>query len=664
MVTNVKHSTTKKGADGEQNSVSSQAENKNVAARSKTVSQDTCRRLMTFMLQGNKLKLLVVAFCVLLSALGFMAVSFSIKILIDRYITPLLASSSPNFTPLYLFLLSLAVVFIISTAADYVYQRIMLVIGMGVMRDIRKALFAHMQYLPVSYFDANPSGNIMSLYTNDVDSLNQLLIQSVPQIMKSLLTVIVTLISMLFLSPLLTAFVILMVFFMYFTSSFIGKRSGRLFRDRQLALADITGYIEEHFNGLRVIKVFNHEQEATEAFAALNAYMSEKQYKASALAQSMGPLMGNIGNLQFVATAIIGALMGVAGIGGITLGTLAAYLNFSRSFSQPFMQIAQQFNIIIMALAGAERIFTVIDLEHEKDEGKITLVLGKKDEQGVLTELNPLEHISQPVTNDIRTIWAWKEILADGQVKLTELRGDVRFNDLSFAYVEGQTVLHDITLYAKPGQKVAFVGSTGAGKTTITNLLNRFYDVPDGSITYDGIDINRISKYALRQSLGIVLQDTHLFTGTIRENIRYGNLQANDSDVYAAAKLAKADSFIRRLPQGYDTVISGEGEELSQGQRQLLAIARAAVAKTPVLILDEATSSIDTRTEKLVQQGMDNLMSGRTVFVIAHRLSTIRNSDVIIVLDHGRIIERGTHESLLTEKGIYYQLYTGDLEMD
>lgn len=625
---------------------------------------ETTRRLLNFMLQGNKLKLLFVMFCVVLSAMGFMAVSYSIKILIDRFITPLLHTSNPDFAPMYVFLLGLAAVFAVSTLANYVYQRIMVVIGMGVLRDIRKALFAHMQYLPIGYFDANPSGNIMSLYTNDVDSLNQLLTQSIPQIMQSVLTVLITLVSMLLLSPLLTAFVLLMVVFMYLSSSFIGKRSGNLFRDRQIALADLTGYIEEHFSGLRVIKVFNHEREAEAAFDKLNDYMTEKQYKASSLAQSMGPLMGNIGNLQFVLTAIVGGLMGVAGIGGITLGTLAAYLQFSRSFSQPFMQIAQQFNIIIMALAGAERIFAVIDLEHEVDEGKISLVLGKFNADGKLGELDPLEHISQPGNKGAQTLWAWKEVLQDGSVKLTELKGDMRFNNLSFAYVPGQTVLHDITLYAKPGQKVAFVGSTGAGKTTITNLLNRFYSVPDGSITYDGIDINRISKFALRQSLGIVLQDTHLFTGTIMENIRYGNLQAGDEAVYAAAKLAKADSFIRRLPQGYQTVISGEGEELSQGQRQLIAIARAAVAQTPVLILDEATSSIDTRTEKLVQRGMDNLMAGRTVFVIAHRLSTIRNSDVIMVLDHGRIIERGTHESLLEEKGVYYQLYTGDLEMD
>ena len=514
-------------------------------------------------------------------------------------------------------------------------------------------MFAHMQKLPIRYFDQNTNGSIMSLYTNDTDTLRQMINQSIPQVLMSGLTIVVTFISMLVLSPLLTILAVLMIVLMFFVSRFITGNSGKYFIRQQLDLADVTGFVEERMNGQKVVKVFNHETISEEEFDELNERLFESASKAHTFASIMGPVVGNMGNILFVLTAVFGGFLSVAGIGNITLGVMASYLQFTKSFTQPFMQIAQQFNSIIMALAGAERIFNLVDEEPEVDDGYVTLVNAKKDADGNLTECEE------------RTgIWAWKHPhQADGTVTYRELKGDVRFYNMTFGYTPDHMVLHDLTLYAKPGQKVAFVGSTGAGKTTITNLINRFYDVADGKIRYDDININKIKKADLRRSLGIVLQDTHLFTGTIMENIRYGKLDATDEEVYKAAKLAHADGFIKMLPNGYDTQLTGDGEELSQGQRQLLAIARAAIADPPVLILDEATSSIDTRTESIVQKGMDNLMKGRTVFVIAHRLSTIRNSDAIMVLEHGRIIERGTHEDLLKLKGTYYQLYTGKLEL-
>ena len=589
-----------------------------------------------------------------MSSIASISVSLSLKFLLDDYIIPLIGKQSPNYTELYRAMAVLGCIFLCGVIATFIYSRLMVYIGQGVLKKVRDEMFEHMQKLPIRYFDQNTNGSIMSLYTNDTDTLRQMISQAIPQVFQSLLTVAVTFISMLVLSPLLTVLAVVMIGVMLFVTKTIGGNSGKYFLSQQLDIAGVTGFVEEHMTGQRVIKVFNHERIAEEEFDKLNEKLFVSASRANTFANMMGPVIGNIGNLQFVLTAVLGGFLSVMGIGGITLGVMASYLQFTKSFTQPFMSIAQQFNSIIMALAGAERIFRLMDEEPELDEGYVTLVNAKKDENGNLTECRE------------RTgLWAWKHPhQSDGTVTYTELKGDVRFFDMTFGYTEEKMVLHDLTLYAKPGQKLAFVGSTGAGKTTITNLINRFYDVQDGKIRYDGININKIKKADLRRSLGIVLQDTHLFTGTIMDNIRYGKLDATDEEIYAAAQLAHADQFIKMLPKGYDTMLTNDGEELSQGQRQLLAIARAAVADPPVLILDEATSSIDTRTEQIVQKGMDNLMKGRTVFVIAHRLSTIRNSDAIMVLEHGRIVERGSHEELIKEKGIYYQLYTGKLELD
>ena len=547
----------------------------------------------------------------------------------------------------------LGCIFLVGVVSTFVYTRMMVTIGQGVLKQVRDDMFEHMQTLPIRYFDQNTNGSIMSLYTNDTDTLRQMINQSIPQALMSFFTIIVTFISMLILSPLLTVLAVVMIGVLLLVTKKIGGNSGKFFVRQQIALADVTGYVEERMNGQRVVKVFNHENKSKEEFDKLNEQLFESAANANTFANMMGPVIGNIGNLQFVLTAVLGGFLSVRGVGGITLGVMASYLQFTKSFTQPFMQVAQQFNSIVMALAGAERIFNLIDEEPEMDEGYVELVNAKKDAQGNIVECKE------------RTgMWAWKHPHeADGTVTYTELKGDVRFEDVTFGYNSDKVILQDISLFAKPGQKLAFVGSTGAGKTTITNLINRFYDIQGGKIRYDGINITKIKKDDLRRSLGIVLQDTHLFTGTIMENIRYGKLDATDEEVYEAARLSHADQFIRMLPNGYDTVLSGDGEELSQGQRQLLSIARAAVANPPVLILDEATSSIDTRTESIVQKGMDNLMKGRTVFVIAHRLSTIRNSDAIIVLEHGKIIERGDHEDLIQMKGTYYQLYTGKLEL-
>ena len=613
----------------------------------------TAKRLMKYVTGTYKLQFIVVIICILISSVASISVSLSLKFLLDDYIIPLIGQKNPNYSELYMALTVLGTIFLCGVIATFIYSRMMVVIGQGVLKRVRDEMFEHMQKLPIRYFDQNTTGSIMSLYTNDTDTLRQMINQSIPQVLMSSFTIVVTFISMLVLSPILTVLAIVMIGVMILVSRVVAGNSGKYFIRQQLDLASVTGFVEERMNGQRVVKVFNHERISEEEFDELNENLFVSASNAHTFASIMGPIIGNLGNLQFVLTAVLGGFLSVLGIGNMTLGVIASYLQFTKSFTQPFMQIAQQFNSIIMALAGAERIFRMMDEEPEVDDGYVTLVNAKKDADGNITECPE------------RTgLWAWKHPhQADGTVTYQELRGDVRFYDMTFGYTPDHMVLHNLTLYAKPGQKIAFVGSTGAGKTTITNLINRFYDVADGKIRYDDININKIKKADLRHSLGIVLQDTHLFTGTIKENIRYGKLDATDEEVVNAAKLAHADGFIRMLPNGYDTQLSGDGEELSQGQRQLLAIARAAIADPPVLILDEATSSIDTRTEQIVQKGMDNLMKGRTVFVIAHRLSTIRNSDAIMVLEHGRIIERGTHEELLKLKGTYYQLYTGKLEL-
>lgn len=614
----------------------------------------TAKRLLRYVTSRFKLQFIAVFICIIISSIASISVSLSLKFLVDDFILPLVGQQDPNFGELYRALAILATIFAAGVIATFIYSRLMVKIGQGVLKQVRDDMFEHMQKLPIRYFDQNTNGSIMSLYTNDTDTLRQMINQSIPQVLMSSITIIATFISMVVLSPILTILAIVMIFILVFVTKKIGGNSGKYFLRQQLALADVTGFVEERMNGQRVIKIFNHERVSEEEFDALNEQLFMAASNANRFANMMGPIIGNLGNLQFVLTAVLGGVLSIFGIGGITFGTIASYLQFTKSFTQPFMQVAQQFNSIVMALAGAERIFQMIDETPEVDEGYVTLVNAKKDENGNIVECKE------------RTgLWAWKHPhQADGTVTYTELTGDVRFFDMTFGYTDEKMVLHNVSLFAKPGQKIAFVGSTGAGKTTITNLINRFYDVQDGKIRYDGININKIKKADLRRSLGIVLQDTHLFTGTIMENIRYGKLDATDEEVYEAARLAHADQFINMLPNGYNTLLSGDGEELSQGQRQLLSIARAAVANPPVLILDEATSSIDTRTESIVQKGMDNLMKGRTVFVIAHRLSTIRNSDAIMVLDHGRIIERGSHEDLIKEKGTYYQLYTGKLELD
>lgn len=613
----------------------------------------TAGRLLKYVTKDYKISFVVVFVCILFSSAASVCVSLSLKFLLDDFIVPLIGHQAPNFGELYKALTVLGIIFLLGVIATFIYTRLMVKIGQGVLKHVRDDMFEHMQTLPIRYFDEHTNGSIMSLYTNDTDTLRQMINQSIPQVLMSSLTILITFITMLVLSPLLTVLAVIMIFVLFAVARKIGGNSGKYFVQQQFDLAKVTGFVEERMNGQRVIKIFNHERVSEEEFDQLNEELYQSSSTANSFANMMGPVIGNIGNLQFVLTAILGGFLSVMGIGGITLGVMASYLQFTKSFTQLFMQVAQQFNSIIMALAGAGRIFEMIDEQPEVDEGYVTLVNARKKPDGTIEECEQ------------RTgLWAWKHPhQADGSVSYTELKGDVRFSDMTFGYNPDHPVLHNITLYAKPGQKLAFVGSTGAGKTTITNLINRFYDVQDGKIRYDGININKIRKADLRRSLGIVLQDTHLFTGTILENIRYGRIDATDEEVYEAAKLAHADQFIRMLPKGYQTEISGDGEELSQGQRQLLSIARAAVADPPVLILDEATSSIDTRTESIVQRGMDNLMKGRTVFVIAHRLSTIRNSDAIMVLEHGRIIERGSHEDLIAQRGTYYQLYTGKLEL-
>ena len=613
----------------------------------------TASRILRYVFAGYKLRFFLVLLCILVSAIASVGGSLFLQALIDDYIAPLLAMETPVYTALLQALLTMACLYVTGALCTLAYNRIMVTISQGVQKTIRDDLFSHMQTLPIKYFDTHAHGDVMSVYTNDVDTLRQMLSQSIPQMFNSVVMIIVTFFAMLFKNVWLTLVVLLCVCCMLLVTRYIASRSAKYFIRQQMKLGDLNGYIEEMINGQKVIKVFCHEQEAEKGFDEVNDALCESAYQANKYANILMPIMINIGNIQYVIVAMAGGFMALGGFDtGITLGVIAAFLQLSKSFSNPISQISQQLNSVIMGLAGAQRIFDLMDEESEQDNGYVTLVNAKYVGDDLVE--------AEERTN----IWAWKHPHSDGTVTYTRLTGDVRFFDVDFAYEEGKTILHNISLYAKPGQKVAFVGATGAGKTTITNLINRFYDIADGKIRYDGININKIRKSDLRRSLGIVLQETNLFTGTVRENIRYGNLDATDEEVEAAAALANADDFIRRLPQGYDTMLTGNGANLSQGQRQLLAIARAAVADPPVMILDEATSSIDTRTEAIVQQGMDSLMYGRTVFVIAHRLSTVRNSNAIMVLDHGRIVERGDHEDLIRQHGLYYQLYTGAFELE
>ena len=614
----------------------------------------TVRRLLSYVGRGYMIRFFLVLVCILVSAVASVASSLFLKDLIDVYIMPLLAMDNPVFTGLLHALLTMACLYVVGALCALAYNRLMVTISQGVQKKIRDDLFGHMQTLPIRYFDTHAHGDVMSVYTNDVDTLRQMLSQSIPQVINSLMMIVVTFVSMVVLNLTLTGVVIVCIVCMLLVTRFLAGRSGRYFVRQQVKLGDLNGYIEEMINGQKVVKVFCHEEEAQEGFDRVNDALFESAYKANKYANILMPILINIGNIQYVVIAMVGGALALNGLGGgITLGVIASFLQLSKSLTNPISQISQQLNSVVMALAGAQRIFDLMDEPSEEDHGTVTLVNVSYNKDGALQE-----------TSERTNLWAWKVPQEDGSFAYTKLAGDVRFDDVDFAYEEGKTILHDISLFAKPGQKLAFVGATGAGKTTITNLINRFYDIADGKIHYDGISINDIHKPDLRRSLGIVLQDTNLFTGTVRENIRYGNLSATDEEVEAAAVLANADDFIRRLPQGYDTMLTGNGANLSQGQRQLIAIARAAVADPPVMILDEATSSIDTRTEAIVQRGMDSLMTGRTVFVIAHRLSTVRNSDAIMVLDHGRIVERGDHEDLIRQHGLYYQLYTGTFELE
>ena len=614
----------------------------------------TVRRLLSYVGRGYLIRFFLVLVCILVSAVASVASSLFLKDLIDVYIMPLLAMDNPVFTGLLHALLTMACLYVVGALCALAYNRLMVTISQGVQKKIRDDLFGHMQTLPIRYFDTHAHGDVMSVYTNDVDTLRQMLSQSIPQVINSLMMIVVTFVSMVVLNLTLTGVVIVCIVCMLLVTRFLAGRSGRYFVRQQVKLGDLNGYIEEMINGQKVVKVFCHEEEAQEGFDRVNDALFESAYKANKYANILMPILINIGNIQYVVIAMVGGALALNGLGGgITLGVIASFLQLSKSLTNPISQISQQLNSVVMALAGAQRIFDLMDEPSEEDHGTVTLVNVSYNKDGALQE-----------TSERTNLWAWKVPQEDGSFAYTKLAGDVRFDDVDFAYEEGKTILHDISLFAKPGQKLAFVGATGAGKTTITNLINRFYDIADGKIHYDGISINDIHKPDLRRSLGIVLQDTNLFTGTVRENIRYGNLSATDEEVEAAAVLANADDFIRRLPQGYDTMLTGNGANLSQGQRQLIAIARAAVADPPVMILDEATSSIDTRTEAIVQRGMDSLMYGRTVFVIAHRLSTVRNSNAIMVLDHGRIVERGDHEDLIRQHGLYYQLYTGAFELE
>ncbi|WP_276926239.1 ABC transporter ATP-binding protein [Faecalibaculum rodentium] len=615
-------------------------------------NKDGLKRVFSLIWKNYKLQVVIIVFLILFSALANVLGSTFLQTLIDQYITPLSGQSNPDFSGLLKAIAGMAGIYLAGILSTWIWNRLMVNISLGTLNDVREGLFRHMETLPVSYFDTHAHGDIMSIYTNDTDTLRQLISQSAPQVLSSGAQIVFVLVSMFVMNWQLALVTVIMGGVMLYASRFISSRSGRFFREQQKQLGAVNGFIEEMMEGQRVVKVFTHEEKSIQDFEAVNDKLCDASTNANKFANILMPICMNIGYISYVLTALTGAIFALNGMFGITLGTIAAFLQLNRSFNNPIVQISQQVNAVVMAGAGAQRIFALMDTPSETDNGVVTLVRAKK-ENGQWVE-----------TQEYTGHWCWKHPRPNGKTELVELKGDVRFDDVNFGYTKKKQILHDISLFAKPGQKIAFVGATGAGKTTITNLINRFYDIQSGMITYDGIDIKLIKKDDLRHSLGIVLQDTNLFSGTIMDNIRFGKLDATDEECIAAARLARADDFIRHLEHGYDTVIEGSGESLSQGQRQLIAIARAAVANPPVLILDEATSSIDTRTERLVQEGMDRLMHGRTTFVIAHRLSTIMNSDAIMVLDNGRIIERGDHDDLIRQKGTYYQLYTGKLEMD
>ena len=612
----------------------------------------TVKRIMSYVTKKHKIHLVAVVVLIVLSSMANVSGSLFLQKLIDDYVSPLLNVENPIFTGLLHALAIMAAIYIVGILSSYMYNRIMVKISQGVLKEIRDEMFEKMEKLPIKYFDTHTHGDIMSHFTNDTDTLRQMISQGIPQVLNSTMTIIAITISMLYLNRILTIFVLLFSIITVVVTRKIGRKSSKFFIKQQYSLGKENGFIEEMLNGQKVIKVFTHEEESKKDFSKLNNELREDTYKANKFANIMMPIAANLGNLQYVLVAIIGTILALQENSSVTIGIIVSFLQLTRSFSHPISQVMNQINSIIMALAGASRIFQMMDEEPEQDEGYVTLVNVKKVDDKIVE------------TSEKTNLWAWKYPHHDGNLEYVELKGHIELKEVDFSYEEGKTILHDISMYAKPGQKIALVGATGAGKTTITNLINRFYDIEDGKIRYDGININKIRKSDLRRSLGMVLQDTNLFTGTIKENIKYGNKFATDEEVIEAAKLANAHDFIKRLPNGYDTMLTGNGSELSQGQRQLLTIARVAINNPPVMILDEATSSIDTRTEKIVQDGMDKLMEGRTVFVIAHRLSTVRNSKAIMVMDHGRIIERGNHDELIEQKGEYYQLYTGAFELE